>query len=163
MSDPITRIKTPIHLEFMVSAGRAQSRFLQALTEKRILGRRCPDCTKVYVPPRGACPTCGVQTSDDEIELSDRGIVTTFCVINIPFEGQLLTPPYVSAAVILGGADVPLFHLIGGIDVNEVRMGMRVKAKWSPDDKLEPTLETINYFEPTGEPDAPFEEYQEHL
>ena len=32
-------------------------------------------------------------------------------------------------------------------------MGMRVEAVWVPDES-EPTLESIKYFRPTGEPDA---------
>ena len=42
-------------------------------------------------------------------------------------------------------------------------MGMRVKAEWAPPGERRPTLESIRCFTPTGEPDAPFESYQEHL
>jgi hypothetical protein len=42
-------------------------------------------------------------------------------------------------------------------------MGMRVKAKWKPQDQWETSLENILYFEPTGEPDAAFDSYKEHL
>jgi hypothetical protein len=42
-------------------------------------------------------------------------------------------------------------------------MGMRVKANWKPQSEWEPSLENILYFEPTGEPDAPFDSYKEHL
>lgn len=161
MSEPITRIKTPLRLEFTVSAGSALTRFLEGMAEKRIIGRRAPH-GKVYVPPRGCCPMTGELTVED-VELPHTGTVTTFCVINIPFEGQLLTPPYVAAAIILDGADVPLFHLIAGCDLDDVRMGMRVEAVWVADEDLAPTLESIRYFAPTGEPDAAFETYQEHL
>jgi hypothetical protein len=42
-------------------------------------------------------------------------------------------------------------------------MGMRVKAEWAPPGERRPTLESIRWFSPSGEPDAPFESYQEHL
>jgi uncharacterized OB-fold protein len=155
----VTRIKTPIRLDYTVMAGRELSRFLLGIAQRRILGRRCPRCQKVYVPPRGACVTCAVMT-DEEVEVSQTGTVTTFCVINIPFEGQMLTPPYVCASVLLDGADLPLFHLIGG-NPDDVRMGLRVRAVWV--DQPGPTLESIRYFEATGEPDAPFESYEGHL
>jgi acetyl-CoA acetyltransferase len=67
----------------------------------------------VYVPPRGACPTCGVPTTD-EVEVADKGTVTTFCVVNIPFGNMPFDPPYVAASVLLDGADIPIFHLIRG-------------------------------------------------
>ncbi|MCA9297860.1 MAG: Zn-ribbon domain-containing OB-fold protein [Phycisphaerales bacterium] len=163
MSDkPITRIVTPISLQYTVNAGTTTSAFLKALMQKRIVGRRCPVTGKVYVPPKGASPTHGVAMTE-EVEVSQVGTVTNFAIVNIPFEGQKLTPPYVGASVLLDGADVPLFHLLGGFPASEARMGMRVRAVWVPDEELAPTLASIAYFEPTGEPDAAFETYQEHL
>jgi hypothetical protein len=38
--------------------------------------------------------------------------------------------------------------------VDEVRPGMRVEAVWVPDDELGPTMESIKWFRPTGEPDV---------
>ncbi len=160
MSEPITRIVTPVRLEYRVHAGKTLAPFLRGLIEGRIIGQRAPD-GKVYVPPRGACPVTGRPMTDEYMDMPDTGVVTTFCVINIPFEGQVLTPPYVGSAILLDGADIPIFHIIGGIDPDEVRMGMRVRAKWREDPI--PSLATIEYFEPTGEDDAAFEDYAEHI
>ena len=162
MTEPVRSIRTPIRLEYTITAGRAPSRFLRGLAERRILGQRCPQCQKVYVPPRGACPTCGVPTLE-EVELSHRGTVTTFCVVNLPFYGQVIETPYVCASVLLDGANIALFHLIQEVPAHEVRMGMRVEAVWAPPEELGPTLESVKYFRPTGEPDAPFEAYREYL
>jgi uncharacterized OB-fold protein len=164
MSDPIKRIQTPVRFDYTVSAGRALSRFLAGLVEGRILGRRCPSCRKVYVPPRGACPTCGVPfvPAAEEVEVEDTGTLTTFCVVNVPFEGQTMKLPYVYASVVLDGADIPLLHLVN-VPAEQARMGMRVRAAWTAPEERRPTLETIKWFEPTGEPDAPFDSYKEHL
>lgn len=153
-------IQTPIRLDYSFGAGRASTRFLRAIEDHRIVGQRCPQCRKVYVPPRGACPTCGVAT-EEEVELSDKGTITTFCVVNLPFYGQEIKPPYVCASILLDGADIALFHLIQEVPPDEVRMGMRVEAVWR--DELEPTLESIKHFRPTGEPDADYDSYKEHL
>ena len=83
----------------------------------------------------GACPTDGVPTAD-EVELPDTGIVTTFCVVNVPYPGQRVAPPYVAAAVLLDGADIPFQHLILGCEPDEVRMGMRVRAVWKPRERV---------------------------
>ncbi len=85
MSASVDSIKTPIRLDYTYTAGRATTRFLRGMAEGRILGQRCPECRKVYVPPRGACPTCGVPT-DEEVEVSGKGTVTTFCIVRIPSE-----------------------------------------------------------------------------
>ncbi len=162
MSEPIVSIQTPIRLDYTLTAGQAQSRFLKGIAQGRILGQRCPKCRKVYVPPKGSCPTCAVPT-EQEVEVSDKGTVTTFCIVNLPFYGQAIKPPYVSASVLLDGADIALFHLIQEIPADQVRMGLRVEAVWAPPEEMRPSLETIKYFRPTGEPDAPFDSYKEHL
>ena len=161
MSEPVRRIKTPVRLDYTVTAGPTLSRFLAGLVEGRLLGRGCPGCRKIYLPPRGACPTCALPMGD-EVVVSDRGTVTTFCIVNVPFEGQTMRLPYVYASVLLDGADIPMLHLVNA-PANEARMGMRVQAEWVPAAERRPTLESIRWFSPTAEPDAPFESYQEHL
>jgi uncharacterized OB-fold protein len=158
---PIKSIKTPIRIDYDVDAGRDKSRFLRACVDGRLIGGRCPKCSRVYTPPRG-CPTCGVETGE-EVAIKDHGIVTTFCIVNVPFEGQTMKLPYVYASIVLDGADVPIFHLVDGIEPSDVRMGLRVRAQWKPREERTPSLESIKSFVPTGEPDAPFESYQEHL
>ncbi|MBB3664978.1 MULTISPECIES: Zn-ribbon domain-containing OB-fold protein [Prauserella salsuginis group] len=158
----IDTVITPVHLNYTHSASLEESRYLRALADGRLLGQRCPGCHKVYIPPRGACPTCGVPTTD-EVELPDTGIVTTFCIVNVPFLGQRITPPYVGAYILLDGADIPFLHLVLGCEASEVRMGMRVRAAWRPREEWSTTLENIAHFEPTGEADAPYASYAHHL
>jgi uncharacterized protein len=158
----VTIMTAAVRLHYEHTASGEESRFLRGLAEGRLLGQRCPACGKVYVPPRGACPTDGVPTAD-EVELPDRGIVTTFCVVNVDFPGQRVAAPYVAAAVLLDGADIPFQHLILGCDPGEVRMGMRVQAVWKPPEQWGATLENIDHFRPAGGPDAPYETYARHL
>jgi uncharacterized protein len=65
--------------------------------------------------------------------------------------------------VLLDGADIGLFHLIQEIEAEKVHMGMRVEAVWVDEDERTPSLESIKYFRPTGEPDADYETYQEYV
>jgi hypothetical protein len=160
--EPVRSVRTPIALDYRYTPGLASSRFLRAVAEGRLIGQRCPACGKVYIPPRGSCPTDGVPT-EEEVELADRGVVTTFCVVNVPFLGQRITPPYVSAYVLLDGADIAFLHLILDIPAAEVRMGMRVEAVWKPREEWGTTIENISHFRPTGEPDADYETYRNHL
>jgi uncharacterized OB-fold protein len=160
--DPVTMMTTPVRLVYEHTASPGESAYLRAIATGRLLGQRCRACGKVYVPPRGACPTDGIPTTD-EVELPGTGIVTTFCVVNVPYPGQRVKPPYVAAAVLLDGADIPFGHLILGCEPGEVRMGMRVKAVWKPREQWGTTAENIDHFQPTGEPDAPYESYAHHL
>jgi uncharacterized OB-fold protein len=161
-SDRVTGVITPVELDYLYAASPEESAFYRGLAEGRILGQRCPTCEKVYVPPRSACPADGTPTNE-EIELPAKGTVTTFCIVNVPFMGQKITPPYVSAYVLLDGADIAFLHLILDIPAEEVRMGMRVEAVWKPREEWTTSIENISHFRPTGEPDADYETYKQHL
>lgn len=158
----VTSVTTPIHLGYTHMVSPEETRYLRGLAEGRLLGQRCPVCGKVYIPPRGACPADGVPTTD-EVELPSTGTVTTFCVVNVPFAGQRVKPPYVAAQVLIDGADIPMQHLILGCPADEVRMGMRVEAVWKPRAEWGTTPQNIDHFRPSGEPDAPYESYAHHL
>lgn len=154
--EPVRRVRIPARLEYRYTPGLASSRFLRGIAQKRILGERCPRCHKVYVPPRGACPTDGVPTTE-QVELSHTGTVVSFCVVNVAFYGQEMEIPYVTANIRLDGSDLPIMHLIQECPADEVRIGMRVEAVWVDDADLGPTLESIRWFRPTGERDADVE------
>ena len=158
----VKMIVTPIELNITHSASAQESSYLRAFAEGRIVGARCPATDKVYVPPRGASPSHGLPTTD-EVEVSDNGTVTTFCIVNVPFPGQRIKPPYVAAYVLLDGADIPFLHLILGCAADQVRMGMRVRAVWKPREEWGMTAENITHYEPNGEPDAAYDTYSMHL
>ncbi len=158
----VTGVVVPVSLDYNYAASPEESLFYRGLNEGRIMGQRCPTCEKVYIPPRSACPADGTPTAE-EVELSQTGTVTTFCIVNVPFLGQKITPPYVSAYVLLDGADIAVLHLILGVPADEVRMGMRVKAVWKPKDEWTFSLENIDHFAPTGDPDADYDTYKHHL
>ena len=153
MENPIEQINSPISLRYRFVAGKATTRFLHGLKEGKIYGQRCSSCSNVIVPPRGACARCGIAT-EEEVELSDKGTVTTFCVVHIPVPGSPVKPPFVSATILLDGADIGLFHLVSDCKPAEVRAGMRVEAVWKPREEWDCTLENIRWFKPTGEPDV---------
>lgn len=162
LPEPLKMITTPMRLDYTITPGEAPARFLKGMMEGRILGERCPRCRKVYMPPRGSCATCAIPTKE-QVELSSKGTVTTFCVVNLPFYGQAVEIPYVCASVVLDGADLPFFCLLAECAVEDVRMGMRVEAVWCEPSERKPSLENIRYMRPTGEPDMPYESFKEHL
>ena len=159
---PVTTLATPIRLDFEFTPGIAQSKFLRGLEHGEFLGQRCPVCGKVYVPSRGSCPTDGVPTTEDVL-LGNSGTVTTFCVVNVPFAGQSIEIPYICAQVLLDGANLSFMGLIQEIPTDQIRMGMRVEAVWVDEAELAPSLASVRYFRPNGEPDADYETYKEYL
>ncbi|WP_030411298.1 Zn-ribbon domain-containing OB-fold protein [Streptomyces sp. NRRL S-1448] len=158
-ADPATGIVAPARLDYVYSPGRAQTAYIHALSERRTVGERCPSCRKVYVPPRGACPTCGVATSE-QVEVGPRGTVTTYCIVNIKAAHTAnldIEVPYVYAHIALDGAGLALHGRIAGIPYDQVRMGLRVEPVWTEGGRYP------DHYRPTGEPDAEYDTYKELL
>jgi len=157
----VSMTNAPTRLEYDLRPGKALDRFFEGMAEGKILGHRCPVCEKVIVPMAGFCAKDGVPTTE-EVEVADTGTVTTFAVNNLP-DPRAPEVPFVSAYVLLDGADITLLTLVAGVPADQVRMGMRVKAAWKPREEWGPTLANIRWFEPSGEPDVPFEAIEEYL
>ncbi|MER5776273.1 OB-fold domain-containing protein [Streptomyces sp. NPDC002039] len=153
-TDAVTGIVAEARLDYTYSPGRAQTAYINALSERRTVGERCPSCHKVYVPPRGACPTCGVATTD-RVEVGPAGTVTTYCIVNIKARNLDIEVPYVYAHIALDGADLALHGRIGGIPYDQVRMGLRVEPVWTEGGRHP------DHYRPTGEPDADYDVYKE--
>lgn len=161
-AEPVTGIITPIGLSVTHTAAPAESEFLRNIVKGRILGRRRSNGPEVYVPPRDYCPSDGIEMGE-YVEVADTGTVTTFGIVNVPFAGQQIKPPYVTAYILLDGSDVAIQHLVLGCEASEVRMGMRVRAVWEPEESRPATMKAITHFEPSGEPDADPDTYAKHL
>ena len=158
-------VTTPITTAITHSAAAAESVFLEGIKAGKLIGNRIAsgvDEGRVYFPPRDVSPADGAPSAEF-LELPDTGVVTTFCIVNVPFQGQRITPPYVAAYVLLDGTDIPFLHLILDCPADEVRMGMRVQAVWLPEDEWEHSMGNISHFRPTGEPDADYQSYQEYV
>ncbi|MFB8267250.1 Zn-ribbon domain-containing OB-fold protein [Streptomyces sp. NPDC055955] len=152
--DAVGGIVAAARLDYVYSPGRAQTAYINALADRRTVGERCPSCRKVYVPPRGACPTCGVATTD-RVEVGPAGTVTTFCIVNVKAKNLDIELPYVYAHIALDGADLALHGRIAGIPYDQVRMGLRVEPVWTEGGRYP------DHYRPTGEPDADYDTYKE--
>ena len=82
-NEPVKSIVTPSRVAYHYTPGRATSRFLRNLAKGKIVGQECPKCRMVYVPPRGACPRCGVATERD-VPVADTCTLVTYSVIRVP-------------------------------------------------------------------------------
>jgi uncharacterized OB-fold protein len=156
-AEAVKSITTPTRLHYEFTAAGTHAEFLKALSEGKLLGSRCSECQMVYVPARGSCPRCGVEI-EEQLDVADKGTITTFCVVRVPSENIELKLPYVCAHILLDGSNIPFFALIQECDADAVRIGMRVEAVWAPKEEWGPTFENIRYFRPTGEKDVPVEE-----
>ena len=137
-----------IYIPNIYSAGAVGSRFLTELRDsKRIMGTRCPACNRVYVPARSVCKDCFGQL-DEWVEVSDKGTVLSYSVCHQPNPVQPVEAPLVYGIIQLDGADTGLVHMLGELDFEQLRIGMRVQAVFK--EERAASILDIKYFKPLG-------------
>lgn len=160
--EPVQRIRVPASLVYDYTPGSAPSAFLRALADKRILGGRCEEDPEVYVPPRGVSPVVGRRLSE-MVEVGPDATITSFCVVHIGFGENAPPTPFVSALILPDGAAVSLYGTVLGIALEDIRIGMRVRPVWAPEDRLTTSFENITHWEPIDEPDVDAELLKGHM
>jgi uncharacterized OB-fold protein len=135
-----------IYIPNQYSAGAVGSRFLIELRDrKRIMGTRCPDCNRVYVPARSICGECNGQLKD-WVKVSDKGTLLTYTVCHEANPVQPAEPPVIYGIVQLDGADTGFVHMLGEVEPEQLRVGMRVEAKFK--EEREASILAVKYFKP---------------
>jgi uncharacterized OB-fold protein len=160
--EPIKYVESTLYLPYRYVAGDNRARFMRGLKDKTFIGSKCSQTGKVFVTPMVNSPESFAPCTEF-VGLAGRGVVTTFCIVNIPVIGRDLQLPYVAASVALDGADISIFGAVQECKPEDVRMGMRVEAVWKPRDEWGFGIDNIEYFRPTGEPDAEYDTYKHHL
>ncbi len=131
------------------SAGAVGSRFLVGLRDKkRILGTRCKTCNRVYVPARWICGEC-LGSLRDWVEVDDKGTLLTYTVCHEPNPVQPVEAPVVYGIVQLDGADTGFVHMLGEVEPEQLRIGMRVQAVFKPERAA--SILDIRYFKPMAQ------------
>jgi len=137
-----------IHIPNTYSAGAVGSRFLIELRDnERIMGTRCPACNLVYVPARSVCKDCFGQLSE-WVEMSPHGTLLTYTVAYEPNPVQPSPIPVAYGIVQLDGADTGFVHMLGEIDAEQLKAGMKVEAVFKVKEERQASILDIKYFKP---------------
>jgi uncharacterized OB-fold protein len=127
-------------------AGDTASRFFRSLRdEKKIMGTKCAKCSRVYIPPRKVCPSC-FSENPEWTEVSDQGVLQSFTIARRQLASLPEKVPVILGLIKLDGADTGLLHYLDEVDQKQLRIGMRVKAKFA--DNRSGGIRDIEYFRP---------------
>jgi len=130
-------IKHPYSVEYVHSYGQ-DSPFFAGLSNRKLLGTKCGKCDYTYATPRLACAQCGRET--DWVELPLVGRVHTFTTCYFGSEEFLKETPFHLVLVEFDGVDTLLLsRLIGPDGPEDIRIGMKVAAKFRRNSQLKPT------------------------
>ena len=123
--------KSKISVPYHWWAGDTASSFFIALRdEKKIMGTRCGNCRKVFLPPRKVCPECFTE-NEEWIEVSHQGTVQSFTVARRQLASLSKKVPVIFGLIKLDGADTAILHYIEECDPDNISIGMRVEAQFS--------------------------------
>jgi uncharacterized OB-fold protein len=137
-----SRIKVP----YTWSVGETGSRFLIELRDhKKIFGTRCPKCDMVYLPPRKTCGRC-FSNLHEWVELGPQGTLITHTVVHYESSVMPMKPPFAYGIILLNKASTGLVHLLGEVNLEEIKSGMKVEAVFK--DERTGDIMDIRYFRP---------------
>jgi uncharacterized OB-fold protein len=136
MSEEVIKRKETWNIAYQHSIGRTASHFFNEIREKkRLVGRYCPGCNRVLVPPRQFCDRCFVPTTDWR-EVGREGVIEAATIIYEQFK-SLPEPPYALAYVRLEGASTAIGNYLKGIDfsnqkeaIEKIKIGNRANVKF---------------------------------
>jgi hypothetical protein len=80
------------------------------------------------------------------VEVSDRGTVLTYTVVNEANISQPVEPPLIYGIIQLDGADNGFVHMLGGVEAEQLRIGMRVQAVFK--EQRKGSILDIRHFKP---------------
>ncbi len=82
--------------------------------------------------------------------LPDTGTVNTFSLCYVTWDMRYLTDPEIPAVIDIDGTRpaVGIMHMLGEVEPDEVKIGMKVQAVWKPAEEREGSILDIKYFKP---------------
>lgn len=138
--------KSQISVPYQWWAGETASKFFITLRdEKKILGTQCPQCSKVFCPPKKTCPYCYVDTNKWK-EVGPKGKVITYTVVYKQLAALKKNVPVAFGLIQLDGADNAMLHYIGETEPKNLAIGMIVEAVFAEEKSA--TIQAISHFRP---------------
>ena len=126
--------------------GLAGERFFRAIkNEGRLLGTRCSQCERTYVPAMLYCERCMDQL-DEWVDVGKIGEIHTFTLLFEDYDGSTLDEPQIVVFVRIG--DGGLVHRLGEIAPEDVEIGKQVEAVFKPQVERSGSILDIEYFRP---------------
>ena len=150
MSEKPYRVKSfvPLTFGYKYRVGAWLDRYIDGLAEKKILGVKCPSCGRVIVPPRSVCGIC-YKKPTEWVEVGPEGELKNFTIGYVKLDaGEIkdADEPYVIGMIKLDGADSLLTALVKGVEPENLKVGLRLRAVFA--DEPKGVVNDLTHFEP---------------
>ncbi len=134
-TDPLV-VKDHYEIDYIHSYAE-DSPFFRGLAEGKLLGSECSGCGHRFATPRAFCMECGAPTR--WIELPREGRVHTWTTCHYGSEAFLKETPFNLALIEFDGINTLLLTRLIGVTEKDIRVGMKVKAKFRRLAQFKPT------------------------
>lgn len=145
-------VEDALNCRYAWDTGVAIGRYLAELRQGKIIGKACNKCNRIMLPPRMFCEIC-FRPSGPWVYVKDTGVVNTFSICHINWDASRIKPgekPHMPAVIEIDGASrgMGIMHMLGDVDPENIRIGMKVKAVWKPESERTGSITDIRYFAP---------------
>jgi uncharacterized OB-fold protein len=113
------------------------SPFFIGLSQGKLMGSACTKCRTRFATPRASCLQCGASTEWFELPLEGRIHTWTTCYFGS--ETFLKETPFNLCLVEFHGVDTLLLARMIGMEQDDIRIGMKVRAKFRRRAQFKPT------------------------
>jgi uncharacterized OB-fold protein len=129
--------------------GVGMGAYLEGMKNGQIVGMHCPHCDRTVVPARSFCEKC-LKSNVDFVPLAHTGTINTFSIAHVSWDVKILEVPELPAVIDIDGTNpkVGIMHMLGEVDPEDVKVGMRVEAVWKPAEERTGSILDIAYFRP---------------
>ncbi len=149
-TDPTTPMHWPgdMQADYLYTSGIAGDKLFKHIKKNdSFLASKCPNCEKVYFPPRSYCEDCFCEISEEEwIEVPAVGTIKLHTIVTIDSYGKKLEEPRIIGMINIENTDSMILGVIKIENIDEDLQGKQVKAVFQPQEKREGTLKDILYF-----------------
>lgn len=134
-----------VRAEFNFYVGKYQDKMYDAFEKKKLVGNKCPKCGDVFLPPRKVCGKCYVTIpldgAENWVDLPDTGTLMNYTATpyKITERGdRKVKKNQLIGMVQIDGSNTGIIYNLIDITEDEVKTGMKLKAKWVDEPKGEP-------------------------
>jgi uncharacterized OB-fold protein len=131
--DDVLRAGFDLGFTYTRSTGPIIGAFLTALRDKKIIGIKKSD-GQVMCPPMEYDPETAEELTE-LVDLADTGVVKTWSWVSEPRPKHHLDKPFAWALIQIDGADTSLLHMVDAGSIDNMKAGMKVKARWANETK----------------------------
>ncbi len=121
-------IRDVIRINYKYTMGGQSKFFKELIKSKRLLGTKCSNCGKVWMPPRINCSDCYVPA--EWIEVKKTGIIEVSTIVWFTTSAFIKNIPYAVGYIKLEGADTAILQGIFSENLvpSKIKKGKRVRA-----------------------------------